>query len=272
METVKTLYAIPNYECNLSCDFCNLKDKKVEYNRDIFIDALNSFQGTKILFGGEPLLYKERFKDIVENCDIDSVTTNLIPLDKNELELLDGISIATSWTPERFGKKSDYNKWLSKLEMVKEKEVIVLITLSKETIRLNPYNNMIPLFREWKTKGNIRGVLFEHLLDYDIEANYHEVCDKWLSDMYLALRKSNLDIENIIVNQLKNGWHFNCSQTYTLHPDGKITRGCPQFVGYKIIAECFSCERYNTCRPCMLQDKCTYPIKLEETIKINEKT
>lgn len=271
METVKTLYAIPNYECNLSCDFCDLKDRRVKYNRDKFIEALNGFHGTKILFGGEPLLYKERFKDIVKSCDIDSITTNLILLDKDELELLDGISIATSWTPERFRKESDHKKWLSKLEMVKDKDIVVLVTLSKETIRLNPYSDMIPLFREWKDRGNIREVLFEHLLDYDIEADYHEVCDKWLSDIYLALKESDLDIENIIVNQLKDGWNFNCSQIYTLHPDGKITRGCPQFIGYKIMTECFSCERYNTCRPCMLQDKCTYPIKLEETIKINEK-
>lgn len=271
MEAVKTLYAIPNYECNLSCDFCDLKKKKISYNRDEFIKALNEFQGIKILFGGEPLLHKKRFYDIINNCNIDSITTNLILLEKEDVEILDGISIATSWTPERFKKKSDYDQWLYKLSLVKDKNVLVLITLSEETIKLDPNNDMIPLFQEWKKCGNIERILFEHLLDYEIEDDYHEKCDKWLAKMYLALKESGLNIENLIVDQLKNGWYFDCSNTYTLHPDGKITRGCPQFTEYQRIEKCFSCERYNTCRPCMLQDKCTYPKILEETIKINEK-
>ena len=94
METLKTLYAIPNFECNLSCDYCDLKDKRVIYNEEKFLETLNSFQGSVVLFGGEPLLFKDRLYRILETGKIDSISTNLLMLDEKTVEYLKKIKLS----------------------------------------------------------------------------------------------------------------------------------------------------------------------------------
>lgn len=269
METLKTLYAIPNFECNLSCGYCDLKDKRVIYNEEKFLEALNSFQGSVVLFGGEPLLFKDRLYRILVTGKINSISTNLLMLDEKIAKYLKGINIATTWTPERFNNNS-LNTWRKKLKLLTRNKIKtkLLITLSDDTLETDPYK----VFDFLKTleEYSINTVLFEQLLDYTKDREYYNKADSWLCEMHEYFKM--LSFINEIEEQIKNGWYFDCSEVYTLYPNGEIKKFCPQFSSYSLNTDCLKCERNTTCRPCMLQNKCVYPQKfgnlvLEEYIK-----
>ena len=85
MENLLTaLYVIPNYQCNLACPHCTLHNYNIKYNEETFIETLVKTNANKcILFGGEPLLYFERFKRILETKKIHSISTNLLYYQEN---------------------------------------------------------------------------------------------------------------------------------------------------------------------------------------------
>lgn len=258
METLKTLYAIPNFECNLSCGYCDLKNKRIIYNEEKFLEVLNNFQGNVVLFGGEPLLFKDRLYRILETDKINSISTNLLLLDKEIAERLKGINIATTWTPARF-KNKDLKVWHEKLGILTEKkiEIMLLVTLSGDTIGTEP--SKVFNFLQSLEKYSIGSVLFEQLLDYTKDQEYYNKADSWLCKMHEYFKK--LRFVNEIKEQIKNGWYFDCSEVYTLHPNGEIKKFCPQFSSYSLNTDCLKCKRNTTCRPCMLQNKCVYPQK-----------
>lgn len=253
---MKTLYAIPNFECNLSCNYCELKDRHVEYNEEKFLSALDNFNGQVILFGGEPLLNKSRLLKILETGKIDSISTNLLLLDEKIAEKLAGISIATTWTPNRFTEKQ-LDKWIDNLEVLRQNNIDtrLLVTLSEDTVSTKP--KMVYGFLKRLGKSSIASVLFEMLLDKSKPKCYYELCDSWLCEMHGYFK--DLPYINEIEEQIKNGWCFDCSEVYTLYPNGEIKKFCPQFSSYSINNECLKCDRNTTCRPCMLQTRCVYP-------------
>ena len=161
---MNTLYAIPNYECNLSCRYCDLKNKRVIYNEEKFLEALNSFQGNVVLFGGEPLLFKDRLYRILETGKINSISTNLLLLDSEIAERLNVINIATTWTPKRFNNDT-LKTWHEKLEILNEKEIetMLLVTLSEDTIGAEP-SKVFEVLKSLE-KYSIYAILFEQLLD-----------------------------------------------------------------------------------------------------------
>lgn len=255
---MKTLYAIPNFECNLSCDYCELKDRYVKYNEKKFLSALDNFDGQIILFGGEPLLDKSRLFKILETNKIDSISTNLLLLDKKTAEKLAEIGIATTWTPNRFTEKQ-LDKWIDNLEALRQHNIDtkLLITLSEDTVSTKP--RMVYEFLKRLEKSSITSVLFEMLLDKSRPKEYYELCDLWLCEMREYFK--DLPYINEIEEQIKNGWYFDCSQVFTLYPNGEIKKFCPQFSSYTLNTDCLKCERNTTCRPCMLQNRCVYPKK-----------
>lgn len=256
---MNTLYAIPNFECNLACGYCDLKNKRVIYNEEKFLEALKSFQGNVVLFGGEPLLFKDRLYKILETGKINSISTNLLLLDSEIAERLNGINIATTWTPKRFNNDT-LKTWHEKLEILNEKkiETMLLVTLSEDTIGTEPLK--VFEFLKYLEKYSIGSVLFEQLLDYTKNQDYYDKADLWLCEMHEYFK--DLRFVNEIENQIKNGWYFDCSNTFTLYPDGRIRKYCPQFSSYSLNTDCLKCKRNTTCRPCMLQNKCVYPQKL----------
>lgn len=255
---MKTLYAIPNFECNLSCNYCELKNRHVEYNEEKFLSALDNFYGQIVLFGGEPLLYKSRLFKILETGKIDSISTNLLLLDDEITEKLAGICIATTWTPNRFTEKQ-LVKWLDNLEALKQHNIDtkLLITLSEDTVSTKP--RMVYGFLKSLEKSSITSVLFEMLLDKSKQKAYYDLCDSWLCKIHEYFK--DLPYINEIEEQIKNGWYFDCSEVFTLYPNGEIKKFCPQFSSYALNTECLKCSRNTTCRPCMLQTRCVYPQK-----------
>ena len=85
----RILYVIPNYECNLKCSHCDIKDLKCEYNEEALIKAIteNTYDEV-ILFGGEPTLYYDRLKTCIDTGKITSITTNLIGLTSDKYDLI----------------------------------------------------------------------------------------------------------------------------------------------------------------------------------------
>ena len=260
---MKTLYAIPNFECNLACGYCDLKNKRVIYNEEKFLEALNSFQGNVVLFGGEPFLFKDRLYRILETGKINSISTNLLLLDSEIAEHLNGINIATTWTPKRFNNDT-LKTWHEKLEILTEKEIetMLLVTLSEDTIGSEP--STVFKFLKSLEKYSIGSVLFEQLLDYTKEQEYYDKADSWLCEMHEYF--NDLRYTNEMENQIKNGWYFDCSNTFTLYPDGRIRNYCPQFLTYTINRTCYKCPNNIICRPCMLQNRCVYPKKLGDLL------
>lgn len=266
----RILYAIPNYECNLSCSFCDLRKHHIDYDKDRFVDAINNFDGEIILFGGEPTLYKNRYLDLIRSKKINSVTTNLIDIDEEILQTFKNISVATSWTPERFHNEELFNKWLNNLEKASKycKNIMLLITLSYKTIEMEP-REIVELISLHFDKY-ITNVLFEYLVDDSKDNTYYEKVDKWLTEINL-IWKNSIIANNVIVEQVKQGWDFNCSNTYTLLPNGTIRKGCPQYTFFHVIEKCYTCNNVSHCRPCILQNKCSYPYNLAKSVLENEK-
>ena len=248
------LYAIPNYECDLDCWYCNLKDKKIEYNEDKFLSIINQFYGEIILFGGEPTLYYDRLKKIIDTRKITSITTNLININDNIIDIIQNINIATTYRP--------FSKWINNLKKLssKNKNIRVLFTLTDELIKQDP-QDVVNTIKQLLLDGcYIESILFEQLLDSNKDKNFYNKVDQWLYDIHF---KYNLEdvVQSVIVDQILNGWNFDCSMVKTLEPDGTIKQGCPQREQYRVIPECYNCSKSKTCRPCILQTQCVYPHK-----------
>ena len=216
-----------------------------------------------VLFGGEPLLFKDRLYRILETGKINSISTNLLLLDSEIAERLNGINIATTLIPAIF-KKKDLKVWHEKLVILTEKEIeiMLLVTISEDTIGSEP----LTVFEFLKSleKYSICSVLFEQLLDYNKNQDYYDKVDLWLCEMHEYFK--DLRFVNKIENQIKNGWYFDCSNTFTLYPDGRIRKYCTQFLTYTINRTCYKCPNNITCRPCMLQNRCVYPKKLGDLV------
>lgn len=265
--SVKNIYAIPNYECNLRCPHCDVHKNSISYDRDQFISTLKKLERTSVitLFGGEPTLYQDRFLDICNNVKVSSVSTNLVQMTDSVFEVLvkPEISIATSWNMTRFN-KDQFVWWLKNLEKLGNagKQSLVLITLTPDLICDKTFQILDVLSKVDMTRA-VSKVLFEHLVSSAVTEKFQEMCDDWLCQIH---EKWNFSFSNEIEKKIFD-WKFDCSNTYTVQPSGKISPGCPQYEGPKVNMRCLSCERATVCHPCALQSTCTFPKKLFKLIQ-----
>lgn len=261
METIKTLYAIPNYECNLNCWYCKLKDKKIQYNEERFLKAINEFNGEIILFGGEPTLYPDRFESVINTGKITSITSNMMNLNGQNAYNSKHCRIATTFRPSK-----QWFKNLKEVSSINDFGIRILVTLTNDLIRQVPSKLIESLLFLKQNECNIDSILFEQLLDENKTDSFYKAVDEWLYSIHFIYNLEDLGIRSIIVDQILNGWYFNCKNVYTLDPDGTIKQGCPQKERYKTLDKCYMCEKANRCRPCVLQTKCVYPHKFGNEI------
>jgi len=263
---MKYLYAKLTNDCNLSCPHCNVLCEN-NWNEEKFFDEINKFDGEIIAFGGEPTLYRDRLIRLLQQNKTVSITTNLMILDDELISYYKKIHVGTSWNLNRFS-DNQYQTWLKNLKLLEEHsiEVLVLITMTEDLIRMdiNKFMRMINLWdKEYKS---IRSVLFEHLVDSSTTQEFFNQCDDWLCKIHSLWKKYNIQIENRIDDDVFH-WRKNCSEIYTLEPDGSIRRHCPHPVKRIIREECLTCEYSDICQPCILQQHCSFPKKLYELIK-----
>lgn len=258
---VDHVYAIPTFHCNLKCPHCELRLKEDNYNRQAFLTTLQSIKSTNItLFGGEPTLYTDRLIDAVKTGKITSISTNLIKVDQQLIDLIKqyDLYVSTSWNVTRFN-GSQYQTWIDNVNRLTDNEIdiLLLVTLTDDLLTFDQ-SRLFSLLWQWKLAG-INRVRFEQLVDYSKDQAFYDRVDQWLVDVDNMW--SFEFPENDVVNQIAN-WKYNCNTTYTLLPNGQLVFGCPQFEKSYLINDCLACQYAGVCRPCMLQKYCTFPKKL----------
>ena len=259
---IEFLYIVPTYQCNLKCPHCDIRSKKDNFDRISFLKTLSNYKNVPaVIFGGEPTLYPDRIQMICDCGNVESISTNLINLNDELINLIkdNQLSIATSWNPNRFN-GTQYDTWVKNLSVLAKNNLSakLLITLTQDLIEYD-INDLISKFEHWSSTGGLTDIQFEPLLDYSKNQQFYDAVDQWL--FVIDQKWSNDIVPNHIVHQLKN-WKFNCSATYTLQPNGMLTRGCPQDTGLRVNTQCFDCHYSAVCQPCRLQQYCTFPKKL----------
>lgn len=267
----KLIYALITKECNLSCPHCDIKNIVDDYNEELFTKTLEEEDCKIILFGGEITVRQERLFDLCNNSKIfkkiESATTNLVILNDELISLYKKInSIATSWNPNRFNPQQ-YQLWINNLDRLAAEYMTtsVLITLTDDLFDI-PIDEFMSIVGQWNPTA-IHGVRFECLVDEHLTPDYYEKSDQWLCEIY---KRWNFKFPLLNINLVKNYYH-DCTNKYTLWPNGTLEKGCPHHLKPTMPEECYLCERANICRPCQLQQYCSYPKEFARLVHENEK-
>ncbi|MCM1215371.1 MAG: radical SAM protein [Lachnospiraceae bacterium] len=263
---MKKLYAELTTKCNLRCPHCNIRNEDDHFNHDEFMKQLREFDGNIILFGGEPTLYPDRLFEVYGDPNIKkkvkSISTNLRFITPEIVKVLEEIKyIGTSWNPHRFT-NLDYKIWLANLDNLAAKNVsiVVMITLTGDLFEMNR-DEFLNMVRGWNPEA-IDAIRFEYLVADGLNKDYYEAADEWQSYIYSHWQsKIPMDVSNI------DHWYFDCSEVYTLYPNGELVHGCPNHKRIFLPQECYDCERNGICKPCILQQGCSFPKKLAKLVE-----
>jgi len=267
-----TFYIVPSWKCNLNCSHCTVKNKPYSFNKEVFFKTMLSQkhkypEANFILHGGEPTLNKKLFIEILDTDVITSITTNLIFTDKQIIDEINkhDLSVATSWNPNRFSSNELFKIWLNNLKLLK-KSPLLLITLDKDVVKMNP-EHLIEIIKSFE---NIDSILFECLIDNDLNDDFQNTVDDWLCKLDEEWTIQNLMIKNLIKEQILN-WNFNCN-TKTILPNGTIQEKCVFAENYKphVLKRCLTCMYNKNCIPCKLHTRCSFFPKFYERVR-NEK-
>jgi hypothetical protein len=175
--------------------------------------------------------------------------------------------VGTSWNYNRFT-DIQYHSWINNLKRLHENDIScrVLITLTKDLIE-SDVNEFIKLITHWDEEVHaIESILFEQLIDDNMPPEFYEQVDEWLCQVYNIWQIQSITIENLIAEKVDH-WYCDCTSVHTLHPNGNITNGCPHNSNVHVATECLVCPDADICRPCRLQQHCTYPKKLAQLVK-----
>jgi hypothetical protein len=239
-----------------------------DFDREKFLYQLNRFEGNIVLFGGEVTTNIPRMIDIYKNnkengiSKINSVSTNLTILNGDLLKIYREIGVSTSWNPNRFS-EDEYYKWLINCQTLSYNNIgyIIMITLTEDLFKINPVD-FIALAKTWIT-DNLRLIKFEHYVGDENTPEYFERADNWLCELYDLW---NIDIKFQTAEKACN-WKMDCSEIYTLLPNGELKHQCPHSAQVYTPVECYTCDRVEICRPCRLQKYCSFPKKFAEKVK-----
>lgn len=259
------LFAKLTNDCNLSCPHCNVLNDKT-FNNEKFFHAIENFHGDIMAFGGEPSLYKERLLKLLSYDNVKYITTNLMILHDEYLEYYKRLKVATSWNLNRFN-KSQYSKWLKNLNTLQKHDIscLVLITMTRDLIDYDIHEFM-KIIQSWNIYRSINAIEFEYVIDDSMNKDFFNQCDEWLVNVHLLWEKYNIRIWNKISDDIFY-WNKDCSNVYTLEPNGELLKRCPHNSHLIIREECLTCKYAEICRPCILQQHCTFPKKLYEYIR-----
>lgn len=267
----KHVYALLTRRCNLTCPYCDVKDIEDNFDHDKFINELRYLEGTIVLFGGEPTLYRDRLKEIVYDPMIKnkvrSISTNLMVIDDELIQILKDVGgVSTSWNPSRF-RNNEYEIWKTNLDIVNGRITLrVLITLTFDLLNMSP-SEAISIMGTWN-RNTISDITFENLIDEKVDEDYFDRVGSWLCEIF-ELRKSMDEFFPKIRCNMGDcsPKMFDCSNIYTLNPDGTWQQGCPHTDKlFYVPDKCYSCELAALCRPCRLQKFCSFPKKLYDKL------
>ena len=265
---ISTLYAVPWFDCNLTCPHCNVRKTTSEFNIDKFKEVLSTVDAEHVvLFGGEPTLVWAHFISILETGKVNSISTNmvvypytfvhssLIPVLKEH-----NLSIATSWNKTRFN-DVQFTQWLMNLKELTSAniDVTVLITLTQDLLA-GPLSDVLNVLGKMERAG-VKKFLYEPCIG---SGECNKKADKWLCKFHDEYKGG---MTNLLEEKL-DSWFCNCDDVYTLLPTGELRKGCPDSfeVEKQFCSDCLNCDKVDKCRPCILQKTCSYPKKLAEKL------
>ncbi len=270
---MKTLYAMITKHCNLDCPHCDIKsDREENFKENVFLENLKNFDGLKIVFGGEPTVVPERTIKALPYCD--TISTNLLSLDEKILSLIvdKDFPVATSWNPKRFT-ASQLNRWQENVKRLRQSSVksniTCLITLTPDLICA--HGEQLLFEQVLSIAENFDNIVFEQLLDPGQEQGFYDMVDDWLLNLSIKISSDKKMSERFPQFSPEYKWYFDCTEVFTMLPDGKILPGCPQHDMVKVPKKCYTCDKAAACRPCRLQQCCTRPEKLMEYIRTKSK-
>lgn len=265
-----TVYITPWYNCNLNCPHCDVHLRKYPDNFNKFLERLKILKRIKgaedhfVLFGGEPLLYQDKFECIVDTGCIDSVSTNMLLWSDHVSKLFKkyNMSIATSYNPRRFT-GDNYTTWLKNLSSARREgiDIVVLITLTEDLFK-TPMRQTLQVMDDIRCSG-VEKFLFEPYIG-TVECN--EQADEWLVKFHEAYKCFHKPMKSLILDKLDN-WNCDCANVRTFEPDGNLRNGCPQYTPTPVPVQCLTCGLAEKCRPCALLKTCSFPQKLYKWVK-----
>lgn len=265
----KHLYAIPTQQCNLRCPHCFVNQTDDNYNEYKFLKVLNSFDGTIGLFGGEPTVKYDRLMNIAKSNNkngiskINGISTNLLILTDELIDLYKGWYVSTSWNPMRFGSNIDqYKLWKDNCKRLSDNGISyrIMVTLTHDLIDDWSYDEFLTVAQEWVTPS-LKDIKFEDYVGIENTPEYFSKADDWLCELY---KHWNLPVKMMVTEN--NCWYYDCSNIYTLYPDGTINNECPHASPRYLPDKCLSCKLVESCRPCRLQKYCSRPNKFLELV------
>lgn len=264
---MRTLYALLTENCNLSCRYCDIKQTygEEEWREESFFSSLKSFLNDEVvLFGGEPTMYKSRLYRALDLCPNASISTNLIFCDQEVLDRISTIPIATTFRPLE---KPLMDKWVGNIKYLISKSANILILVTLDLFMLAYLSGTVD-FEKIIDKCIIENkipIRFEPLIDSSTDEAYFRTYDRTL----LKILSDHFDEPERYVNlkELTN-YKKDCSQVYTLYPNGKIKHGCPHSTQIAVCKECLTCYRNDICQPCRLQSLCSFPKNTYEVYMI----
>lgn len=267
----KMAYAMLTRHCNLSCPYCDVKSMKDDYDQDAFMNAIREFDGSILLFGGEPTLYRDRLKHVMYSDPevskkIRSMTTNLMILDDELMSIMGDLkSVGTSWNPSRF-RNGEYEIWKHNLDAINGRfKFLIIITMSSDLLQMDP-DDIIDTIKSWNS-NSISIIAFEHYVGPEADPEYFNACDELLCEIYKRWGNTPIEFRNV---RMVRGYKYNyfCNHTHTITPNGVIKLGCAQnqYNTRVTPVECYTCERSGICKPCRLQRYCSYPKKFAKLV------
>lgn len=278
LDKVFDVYVCPSFSCNIKCPHCTLRNIPTLINeKKLFksIEVFNTSNSKNIcfnLFGGEPLLNNDELLEKLYKSFKKRyiVSTNLLNYRDTEVVnklLTDAEWIDTSWNPLRF-KDDEYNLWLKNIEIVKSMGIKInfMITLTDDFVDSYTPKQFLEMMRQW----DVYSLDLEYYIGDDIQ-DINKI-DDFLVELYKIWDIPTIfnNVENIKGSIISKSKYKDCSNTYTIRPNGLINKYCPYYEEEMINPECFICEYYNYCNGgCPLQYKCTLPKKLYKCIKEN---
>ncbi len=254
------VYICPTYNCNLSCSHCDIRKKSIDTDLIKIIESAKTLAGAQFtLFGGEPLRLKYvELKQLIDNIDIASISTNLLLLEDCHMSLFKdkNIDISTSWNPFRFTAEQ-YLQWLKNVKKALDNKlyVTVLVTLTVDLFKskiIDVLDDLAKINNEYFV-----GIKFEPLLPSTVQLIHN--ADEWLSQLY---KNWKWPYKNILAENYKNGNTYFCRHTKTIQPDGSIINSCPAVQKNVFIDNCLQCKYNRICRPCVKQPVCSFFEKL----------
>lgn len=261
------LYALLTQNCNLQCPHCMIYNNTKEdfFNEERFLDVLRNWKGDITLFGGEPTLYRDRFMKAINTGKIGSISTNLMNLDDDLISVFKDTPIASSWNLHRFT-ESQYNIWIKNVERMSQENLTVylLITMTKDLIEY-PIEKFMILLKSWCKFSAIQKIKFEQVVDLSLGQEHYDAVDDWLCKLVYLWEEYEISIENTMLDEVL-GWHKYCIDEYSLYPDGRLLRRCPENITIQFCDACLDCNLQDICTPCRLQKCCTFPKKLYQML------